>query len=260
MLKRAARALLDRTPYAVMRRQQLEYQARQQRRLAGDVHSLIRDRVLTDLPDTPRQVDLLGKLIGTYPVSGMFLLDALHTALGVPGAVCEFGVAQGATSALIANELLHHAPDRELWLYDSFQGLPPPTGQDMLVDDLLSLGKVESYVGRFATPQTEVELRLADIGWPATSTHIVAGFFTPQSLIPKQIAFAYVDFDFFEPILNALNAVHSRSQIGTIALVDDYGFFSAGAQRAADEFAQRQEWEITPPPAYLAFAKLQRVA
>jgi predicted O-methyltransferase YrrM len=53
-------------------------------------------------------------LLGTSPVSGMFLLGALHKSLRLPGAVCEFGVAQGATSALMANELLHHAPDRTL--------------------------------------------------------------------------------------------------------------------------------------------------
>jgi hypothetical protein len=164
-----------------------------------------------------------------------------HKSLRVSGAVCEFGVAQGATSALIANELLHHAPDRTLWLYDSFEGLPAPTDKDELVDDLLGLGDVKSYAGQFAVPRLEVEHRLAAITWPRDQTRIMAGFFTRTSELPEQVAFAYVDFDFFEPILNALNAIHSRSQVGTIVIVDDYGRFSAGAQTATDEFTAA-EW------------------
>ena len=265
-MKRAARAVLELTPYTVLRTESLEYLARYQEqdqgRLAVSIHALFHERILPDLPDTPEQAQLLRMLLGTSPVSGMFLLGALHKSLRVPGAVCEFGVAQGATSALVANELLHHAPDRTLWLYDSFEGLPPPTDKDVLVVDPLGLGNVESYAGRFAVPRREVEHRLAAIGWPRDHTRIIEGFFTRTSELPEQVALAYVDFDFYEPILSALNAIHSRSQVGTIVLVDDYGFFSAGAQTAVDEFAAASgdAWKLQPPPSYLDFATLERVS
>jgi hypothetical protein len=121
---------------------------------------------------------------------------------------------------------------------------------------------VESYAGRFAVPRREVEHRLAAIGWPRDHTRIIAGFFTHTSELPEQVALAYVDFDFYEPILNALHAIHSRSQVGTIVLVDDYGFFSAGAQTAVDEFAAASgdAWKLQPPPSYLDFATLERVS
>ena len=260
MLKHAVKAMLDRTPYTVLPRERLDYKARQWEHLVGQIHSLVRDRILTDLPDTPGQADLLGKLIGTDSVSGLFLVDAVHKALRVSGAICEFGVAEGATSALMANELLHHAPERTLWLYDSFEGLPKPSSHDVLLDDFLHLGSLESYQGQFAIPRTEVERRLHAIAWPTEQTRIVAGFFTPRSELPEQVAFAYVDFDFYEPIRDALQAVASRSRVGTIILVDDYGFFSVGAQQATDEFSASEAWELTRPPNYLAFATLERVS
>jgi hypothetical protein len=56
--------------------------------------------------------------------------------------------------------------------------------------------------------------------------------------VPAQVAFAYVDFDFYDPIRLALAYLARTMPAGGFVVVDDYGFFSEGAQLAVDEFVE----------------------
>src|SRR5450755_2563393 len=75
--------------------------------------------------------ELLAKLLGTQLSEAVYIINCLHRSLKLPGDVCEFGIAQGATSALLANEI--RDTDKLLWLFDSFEGLPTPTEKDSLI-------------------------------------------------------------------------------------------------------------------------------
>ncbi|MBI2421525.1 MAG: hypothetical protein HYV27_01760 [Candidatus Hydrogenedentes bacterium] len=189
------------------------------------------------LPPSPRRAELMARLTGTNVSEAIYVLEHLRRALKVPGDICEFGVAAGATSALMANEI--QDTDRKLWLFDSFQGLPRPTEKDVLIDDILGVGSMEAYEGRMAFPIEEVRGRLRELNFPPARTMIVPGFIEKtihSTALPAQVAFAYIDFDFYEPILIALNFLHETMPVGGHLIVDDYGCFSAGAQTAVDEF------------------------
>lgn len=190
---------------------------------------------------------LLTRLLGTPPSEAYYILTALGKTKLVEGDVCEFGVAQGETSALIANELA--STSKHLHLFDSFEGLPAPTPQDQLKDDIFSLGSIEAYTGTMMTPMDAVLERLAAISFPATRFTIHRGFIE-QTLrqsqnLPTQVACAYVDFDFYEPIKTALNFLDTVMPRGAIVIVDDYDFFSTGAKTAVDEFLAQAN-AVTP--------------
>ena len=194
--------------------------------------------------------ELLAKLLGTQLAEAVYLINYLHQSLKLPGDVCEFGVAQGATSALLANEIRH--TDKLLWLFDSFAGLPKPTEKDTLIHDIFSLGTIEKYQGTMAYGVDEVLERLRSISYPLSRVKIVPGFIeNTVSLgdLPDRVCFAYVDFDFYEPILIALNYLNKHLSKGGCILVDDYGFFSSGAEAAVDEFvgAHPSEYEFILP-------------
>lgn len=225
------------------------------RQRQGDVRQIYAALVqlkLISLRDDNQRFVQLAKLIGTSISEGLFACDQLNRALSTLGDVCEFGVAQGATSALLANELKE--TDRKLWLYDSFEGLPPPSREDILINDIFNLGSMEKYAGTMACGENDVRSRLAEAGVPENRYQIVKGYFSngPETKGPDTISFAYVDFDFYKPILEALEFIDARAPSGCRVIVDDYGWFSAGAQKAVDEFVSRNsdKWKMMLPPEF----------
>jgi hypothetical protein len=193
-------------------------------------------------PDAVRPI-LLARLLGTPPSEAYFLIKALAQTEPVNGDVCEFGVAQGETSALIANEI-SGCKNKILHLFDSFEGLPKPTDKDRLKDDIFALGNIDAYAGTMQYPEDMVISRLHAISFPDTRYVLHKGFIEniihTDGNLPKQVSFAYVDFDFYEPIRIALDFLHTVTSPGSIIIVDDYDFFSTGVKDAVDEFILRK--------------------
>lgn len=206
---------------------------------AVEIEELYRHFVFSDLARRPGRTKLLHDLIGTTIGEAIYIIHSLQMALAVGGDICEFGVAQGATSRLLASEILE--TNRNLWLFDSFEGLPAPGAEDKLIDDIFNLGSMEKYKGTMASPEAEVLRKLGTVSFPLTRTKVKKGWVKDtisNGELPSQVAFAYVDFDFYEPIKDALAFLDQRMPAGGRIIVDDYGFFSAGAQLAVDQFVE----------------------
>lgn len=187
----------------------------------------------------PLRVKLLARLQGTPPSEAYFIIKALAECACLRGDVCEFGVAQGATSALIGSELLAYS-DKTLHLFDSFAGLSTPSVEDSLKDDILALGSIDSYAGIMSFSEHLVRARLQEIAFPPERCVIHRGFIEKivenDDKLPHFVCFAYVDFDFYEPIKTTLKFLHDRMSVGATIIIDDYDFFSTGAKTAVDEF------------------------
>jgi O-methyltransferase len=207
-------------------------------RNATEIEDLYRQFVFPGLPRREARVGALNELIGTSIGEAIYIVHHLSEALRCPGDVCEFGVAQGATSRLIANEILTLS-ERKLWLFDSFEGLPEPSSKDKLINDIFRLGSMSAYKGSMASPETQVRSKLASIDFPESRIKLKKGWIKDTintSDLPNQVAFAYVDLDFYDPIRDALHFLDGRMPSGGRIVVDDYGWFSEGAQIAVDEF------------------------
>jgi hypothetical protein len=252
-------------------------------RLAGSNHSkvvrfenfesLIRayERRLTEqnlmIPPNPRRTELMARLLGTQPAEAYYIVHGLSASSKVSGDVCEFGVAQGETSALIATEISDSG--RILHLFDSFEGLPKPTQEDLLKDDIFGLGSMEAYAGTMSNPETLVRARLKAVSFPEERTIVHKGFIEKviegNHQLPERVSFAYVDFDFYEPVRIVLEFLDKRTARGAVIVVDDYDFFSTGAKTAVDEFLkERNQHEkqyecFVPDKQYGCFAVLTKV-
>jgi O-methyltransferase len=184
---------------------------------------------------------LLGRLLGTPPSQAFEIISMLSNTAHIAGDICEFGVAQGETSALIANEICKG--EKFLHLFDSFEGLPSPTEKDQLKDDIFSLGSMNAYQGKMSCPVDMVKKRLTSIGFPESRYLIHQGFIedlvNEKRDFPASVSFAYVDFDFYEPIKIALAFLDKTLTKGGVIMVDDYDYFSTGAKSATDEFITR---------------------
>jgi hypothetical protein len=220
--------------------------------------------VVPELELTEDRIDRIAALKGTEPAEGWLLLARLVAALRVPGDVCEFGVAQGLTSAMLANELL--SSNRHLWLYDSFEGLPSPTAKDTLIDDPLNLGSLQSYAGAMAYGPELVRDRLRQVGFPNERTHVVPGRVTEamdRSSVPPAVCFAYVDLDFHDGVKAALAVIDERLSVGGYVFVDDYGYLSSGAKLATDTFLDSSDgrYDVEVAPQWAGhFCMLRRTA
>lgn len=209
---------------------------------------------------------LLARLTGTQPSEAYFIVQALAKCRDISGDICEFGVAQGETSALLATEIA--SGEKRLHLFDSFEGLPPPTDKDRLQDDIFSLGSMEAYAGKMACPEDRVRKRMQAISFPESRISIHKGFIErlihEDPALPENVCFAYVDFDFYEPIRVALDFLHGVTSPGSIVIVDDYDYFSTGAKTAVDEFLADKNTQGTvydcfvPDKRFGCFAQLTR--
>jgi O-methyltransferase len=102
------------------------------------------------------------------------------------------------------------------------------------------------------------------VGFPAERAVIVEGFLRADlaaELLPGTVAFAYLDFDLYEPIRTALELMDPRCRPGSVLMVDDYGYFCSGPRTAVEEFlADRgHRYELVPaPPGTGHFCALRR--
>lgn len=200
-----------------------------------------------------KRTELLQKLLGTEISEGLYIIRSLRNTSGLEGDVCEFGVAQGATSALMANEIIHS--NKRIWLFDSFEGLSRPTKEDILIHDISGLGSIDCYEGLMAIEANSVIKRLKEIDFPSNRIRVIPGFIADtikRRDLPQRVSFAYVDFDFYEPIKIALEFLDTVMAKSGEIIIDDYGFFSAGAKTAVNEFVvnHKNHYEIVKPYAF----------
>jgi O-methyltransferase len=150
-------------------------------------------------------------------------------SVDVPGDVTEFGCYVGTTSVYLAERLMKTG--RTLWLYDSFEGLPlkttedqSPAGEQFVTGELLATKK-----------QLIKNLTQAHVPMPK----ITKGWFNELSeeQVPAQIAFAFLDGDYYHSIKDPLKLIWSRLSPGAIVVVDDYANEALpGAARAVNEW------------------------
>jgi O-methyltransferase len=191
-----------------------------------------------------KRLSIMKDLLGTPPSEAYFIINSIEKTRNIDGDICEFGVAQGITSQLIANEIID-IKNKKLHLFDSFEGLPSPTMKDELKDDIFNLGSMNAYKGTMNCPQELVLNRLNVLNFPLERTVIHKGFI--EDLInekvnfPLEVSFAYIDFDFYEPIKIVLDQLHSITKKDSIIMIDDYDFFSTGVKTAVSEFLEQHK-------------------
>jgi len=158
------------------------------------------------------------------------LLAELKKTLDLSGDVVEFGCYEGDTSILLA-DVLRDSPDKWLYLYDSFEGLPEKTAEDKSADGWrFQAGELK------ASPDTvRSKFKKYDLPEPV----ITKGWFNQleNSDLPNEISFALLDGDFYNSIKTSLELVAPRLVSGGIIVVHDYrNARLPGSGRAVNEF------------------------
>jgi hypothetical protein len=163
----------------------------------------------------------------------------------VPGAFVECGVWRGGSSMLVALALREFgATDRDLWLFDTFEGMSDPTEHDVeartgiRADQHLDIvGKVrESHTFAYAS-LAEVQRNMELVRHPSGRVHYLQGKVeeTVPAQAPAEIAVLRLDTDWYESTRHELEHLWPRVLPNGVLIIDDYGHW-AGARKAVDEY------------------------
>lgn len=163
-------------------------------------------------------------------------LSALHDAAKtldadkVPGAIVECGVWKGGSAAVLAK-----ASRRPLWLFDSWEGFPEPSAEDVSVTESHGASK-----GMFAATEDDVRAAFSRVGVNAEErATLVKGWFDKTLPATREqvgaIALLHLDADLYESSKTCLEQLWDKLSPGGWLFIDDYGNWR-GCRKAVDEF------------------------
>jgi len=161
----------------------------------------------------------------------------------IPGDIVECGVWRGGSMMPAALTLLAEGcSSRILHLFDTFEGMPPPTIMDRAAESgelasvLLDEADRSSNIWAYASIE-EVRRNLASLGYPRGNIRLIQGNVqdTVPAEAPTTIAILRLDTDWYESTKHELQHLYPRLSNGGVLIIDDYGYWD-GARRAVDEY------------------------
>lgn len=157
----------------------------------------------------------------------------------VRGDIVELGCYNGTTSLFITRVLEVRREKKSFHVYDSFQGLPAKTDQDSSpVGEQFKAGELLASKKQFIQ-------HFKQAGLPLPTIHKCWFSDLTPSDLPEQIAFAFLDGDFYDSIRDSLKAIEHKLTPGAVILVDDYQSEALpGARRAVDEWLRDKPYKI----------------
>jgi O-methyltransferase len=178
----------------------------------------------------------------TTPERIFALIQAVRYASlnGIPGAIVECGVWKGGSMAAIARTLLHlQDVSRDLYLFDTFEGMTGPTANDIEYSGKHATQVLRQEVGSRCddAPFEGVREVLYATGYPRGKIHFVRGKVekTIPASAPDSISILRLDTDWYESTLHELIHLFPRLSKAGVIIVDDYGHWK-GARQACDEY------------------------
>jgi hypothetical protein len=165
---------------------------------------------------------------------------------GIEGDLVECGVWRGGSMMAAAITLQRLGDtERDLYLFDTFAGMPQPTEADRRspydgYDPHKRWQRQGEGAGSStwaAVPVERVREAMTDTGYPADKVHLVPGLVedTLPGRAPDNIAMLRLDTDWYASTKHELEQLYPRLQPGGVLIIDDYGHY-AGARRAVDEY------------------------
>lgn len=160
---------------------------------------------------------------------------------GLRGHLVECGVYRGGSAVVIAERLLRTAPDREMWLFDVFTGMPEPGPDDP--------PQAWREVGTLISNEAIVRQTFTAARLPLDRVHIVTGRYedTLPKLQPFPTVLLHLDCDWYESVKLCLRTFYDSVVTGGAVVFDDYGYWS-GCRKAVDEFIAERSIEVKLTP------------
>jgi O-methyltransferase len=197
----------------------------------------------------PREVEII-RSVTPYTMTSAERLFALVQAVqyvltaNIPGSIVECGVWRGG-SMMAAAQVLQDCQisDRDLYLFDTYEGMVEPTEVDVNLSHKIAFDEFAKRKINTASSDwchaslDEVRENIAKTGYDLNRIHFIKGKVedTIPQAAPDTIALLRLDTDWFESTRHELIHLYPRLVSGGVLIIDDYGHWQ-GARKATDEF------------------------
>ena len=167
----------------------------------------------------------------------------------IEGDFVECGVWRGGSTMAAIDTLIKSGDkSREIYLYDTYEGMSEPTEYDKVftgtaADELMNTSSREDATSVWCySALEEVQHNVGSLKYPSDSIHYVKGKVedTIPQTIPKKIALLRLDTDWYESTAHELKYLYPLLVPGGVIIIDDYGHWE-GARKAVDEYIENEK-------------------
>jgi O-methyltransferase len=160
---------------------------------------------------------------------------------GRPGCLVECGTWRGGASFLMARRAIHLRQARPVWMFDSFEGLPPPKEIDGPAANAWAADTASpGYYNNCAASLEEVQAAVSRLDLTDNVT-LVKGWFQDTLASKKsqigQIALLRIDADWYDSVLLCLEELVPCVVDGGVVMLDDYYTWDGCARATHDYLA-----------------------
>lgn len=181
-----------------------------------------------------------------FTMTGKDAMYSLHNACkyvhsaGISGDFVECGTWMGGSAILAGLTFEALGAPRDLWLYDTFEGMTAPTEADVDVNGESASLLMETFsdeVGWCYASTDQVSRNFVAAGLPTKNSRFVKGdvMETLKNNFPEKISVLRLDTDWYESTRFELEVLYPRLSKGGVLIIDDYGHWS-GSRKATDEY------------------------
>jgi hypothetical protein len=162
----------------------------------------------------------------------------------ISGALAECGVWRGgAVMAMLRTLSRLGVTNRDVYLFDTFAGMPPPTDHDVSWNGARAMDLHAARGGHAAgsdwvrSSLDDVKAGVLSVGYPSDRIRFIQGKVedTIPADVPEKLALLRLDTDWYESTKHELTHLYPRLSRGGVLIIDDYGAW-LGARRATDEY------------------------
>ena len=208
------------------------------------------NQVIYPVEATTQEQELMS-LAGQYSITGPDRMWALLQSMkhirqnGLDGDLVECGVWRGGNLVLMRRFADEHFPNKTVFGYDTFEGMPDATDIDednfgnKAADMMKSSQKDETIVNIHAYATLDAVVNNLRLCASLERVKLIKGpveeTLLHEANLPAEISLLRLDTDWYESTKIELEVLYPRLISGGVLIIDDYGHFR-GAQKAVDEF------------------------
>jgi len=202
-------------------------------------------------------IDVISK-VSDYTITSPERIFSLYEAVkyivknNISGDIVECGVYKGGSMMTVAYALLSmQERNRQLYLYDTFEGMSEPDDRDIdwlgrtAVEQLALKPKEAEGSYWVYSPLNNVKKAMELTQYPTDKIIYIKGKVedTLPKSIPKKISLLRLDMDWYQPTYHSLLHLFPLLSPGGVLLIDDYGHWQ-GAREAVDRYIKENNLKI----------------